>query len=59
MEQLKPCPFCGRTAKMVKDRVGIYKIFCTGFDCDAQMGWSINAGLLAKAWNRRANDAEQ
>lgn len=56
MADLKPCPFCGSTAKMVKDKVGIYKIFCTRLDCNAQMGWSINAGLLADEWNRRAND---
>lgn len=57
MEQLKPCPFCGKDAKMIKDEAGIYKIFCTGFNCDAQMGWSINKQSLANEWNRRVNDA--
>ena len=54
--ELKPCPFCGSAAKIVKEGTSSYKIFCTSIYCDAQMGWCIDADLLANEWNRRAND---
>lgn len=53
---LMKCPFCGSAAKMVKDGTSSYKIFCISIYCDAQMGWCMDADLLAKEWNRRAND---
>ena len=56
MEKLRECPFCGSAAKMVKDGTSSYKIFCTSIYCDAQMGWCIDADLLANEWNRRVND---
>ena len=53
---LMKCPFCGSAAKMVRDGTGSYKIFCVSIYCDAQMGWCMDADLIADEWNRRAND---
>ena len=58
MEELKPCPFCGSKAKLVQDGETSFKIFCTGANCDAAMGWCISRKSLVNDWNRRA-DVEQ
>ena len=58
---LKPCPFCGRAAKMVtqdcetplgEPKLG-YFVVCTGLQCRAIIGswWTPEAAMIA--WNRR------
>ena len=59
MEKLRECPFCGSAAKMVRDGTSSYKKFCTSIYCDAQMGWCMDADLLAKEWNMRIYDEPQ
>lgn len=55
MIELKPCPFCGCSAKLVKDE-GAYKVFCLGAHCDAQYGWCGTAEQAVKGWNRRVGE---
>ena len=50
--ELKPCPFCGHSAKLVEDE-GAYKVFCLGAHCDAQYGWCGTAKQAVNGWNRR------
>ena len=50
--KLKPCPFCGREAKMWQDmyRTELKKVECSG--CGAGTSWAVfNENLLAEKWN--------
>lgn len=64
MNDLKPCPFCGRRAKMEKKRFFgyyTYVIGCSSIKCHISPespGYEGRAEAIA-AWNRRANEAEQ
>ena len=48
-EELKPCPFCGGTARLCKSK--IYYIFCE--TCCAETMGSVYKELAIKAWERR------
>lgn len=50
--ELKPCPFCGGKARLVKDVVA-YKVFCIRLNCDAQYGWCATKEAAIQGWNRR------
>ena len=50
--ELKPCPHCGYSAKLIKDE-GAYKVFCLNPACDAQYGWCGTAEQAVNGWNHR------
>ena len=64
--ELKPCPFCGGTAKLYREQgIGGYfgsVIRCE--DCGAKAAWKQISYTTAcdheaaEAWNRRANDEQ-
>ena len=59
MEKLKPCPFCGRTAKLnVIENYGPndYFVSCTSFYCVEQRHCYRSKRSAIEAWNRRANN---
>lgn len=56
IEKLKPCPFCGSGAKLVKTQLDEYKIFCLNDRCDASYGWCVNQKRAVEGWNRRAGE---
>lgn len=66
--ELKPCPFCGRTVEIQggpenwkptlydPDSGGDpYMINC---ECGCSFGWFYEADEIVNAWNRRATDGE-
>jgi len=56
-QELKPCPFCGGKAKIIKDPI---KIGCTNNNCMICVHTIPNLQLedAIEAWNRRVNDTE-
>jgi hypothetical protein len=65
MDNLKPCPFCGKEVKIQggpeewqptfydPDSGGDpYQIIC---ECGCSVGWYYDVEDLLKSWNRRAN----
>ena len=72
-DKLKPCPFCGREAILVKNehprlhrpsRNGQYHVAC--YECDLMMGYDEDYGgqfdtkeEAIEAWNRRYTVADQ
>ena len=50
--ELKPCPFCGGKARLVKDGEA-YKVYCISHACDAQYGWCATKEKAIQGWNRR------
>ena len=52
-QELKPCPFCGGKAKIIKDPI---KIGCTNNNCMICVQTIPNLQLedAIEAWNRRA-----
>jgi Lar family restriction alleviation protein len=61
---LKPCPFCGRKAKLAGsytiDGVTAWAVYCgntpSDFTCGAQITSIESEGKAVEAWNRREND---
>lgn len=51
-DELKPCPFCGGKAVLIRDR-DAFKIYCTNRSCDAQYGWCADEEYTIDGWNRR------
>ena len=61
MAVLKPCPFCGGTAKMkvVEGSViNVYKVYCDNISCQTltQTKYQPTEEMAAKVWNERVND---
>lgn len=58
MEELKHCPFCGKTDSVVvhTDAPGLYVVVCTGSKggCGARTGISQNRETAVFWWNHRA-----
>lgn len=58
MEQLKPCPFCGGNAKIMRAECIYFHIYwarCT--ECNAEINApETDVKQAIDAWNRRAND---
>lgn len=50
---LKPCPFCGATANLIKVN-GKYQVVCNGYACLAKQGGWDKAEYAIMAWNKRA-----
>lgn len=54
MENLKPCPFCGRKVEMIRGPLfGLAMIYCN--KCGCRVSFEENEGTddAAKMWNRR------
>lgn len=63
-QELKPCPFCGKKPKIVKNKAfteinnsNFYKIGCISNSCliNPISGWSTDKSKLIKSWNKRAD----
>lgn len=58
--ELKPCPFCGNNAKIVKSRniaaktKEVYYVQCVG--CEVRTPIKVEINTTVEAWNRRCND---
>ena len=51
---LKPCPFCGKRAKMRRDNYEVrYRATCEDYDCFAGGIWYYKELDAIDAWNRR------
>lgn len=66
-EELKPCPFCGGEAKLLKDELGNtadmygaewWYVACSNLDCGiyAKTADRPTPQEAAKLWNRRAGE---
>ena len=54
MEELKPCPFCGRKPEIRHNADGFSYVLCANDGCYARTDGCLNDNEAAKAWNRRA-----
>ena len=55
IDGLKPCPFCGGEAEMVRNSAGSYFVRCTNKQCAAKTRlYHENDNGARLAWNRRA-----
>ena len=62
MDELKPCPFCGGKAKLIKRKLktgfyargGTYYVHCTR--CLVRTETNKNVNLVIYEWNKRIND---
>lgn len=55
--ELKPCPFCGGEAKIMKvPATGNCVAYCTKCAADVGRAWYWKENDAAKAWNRRVTD---
>lgn len=53
MTNLKPCPFCGGTARIDRTEGG-YTVWCTNLDCPVSPHANYtSAKLAAECWNTR------
>lgn len=54
-EELRPCPFCGGEAEIVRNSSGSYFARCTNRQCAAKTRlYHENENGARQAWNRRA-----
>jgi len=55
MDELKPCPFCGRKAVVMQER---FDIAVTCIECGARSGNydSEDEGAAIDAWNKRSGE---
>ena len=54
-ETLRPCPFCGAKAEIVRNGSGSYFVRCTNRQCAAKTRlYHENENGARMAWNRRA-----
>ena len=54
--KLKPCPFCGGTASVVKNSNTWYRVVCDDCPCEVGRYWFGKRNDAIEAWNRRAED---
>lgn len=52
MNELKPCPFCGRKPELRRDNDGFSYIVCANDNC------YVNDNAAIMAWNRRVDEQE-
>lgn len=59
--KLKPCPFCGSTARAWTDAYGCYSIECDNEECGCTYGdnMALNFKEVVKAWNKRVEDEDK
>lgn len=55
MDELKPCPFCGKTPKIKSAILGGYYVMCFNKYCETMVTTASmpTRELAIKAWNRR------
>ena len=53
MNELKPCPFCGRKPELRRDDDGFSYIVCANDNCYVRTDGHLNDNAAIKAWNRR------
>ena len=58
MIELKPCPFCGGSAFILKSGSGDLLPWVTCIKCGAETGYYETVEKAIEAWNRRANDGK-
>lgn len=62
MSELKPCPFCGGEAEVIKAHQIFerpYVVICKNTKCRASLGeFSSTREEAIEAWNRRADDGK-
>lgn len=58
MRDLKPCPFCGSSAKVYVWTPGV-SIGCSNDACDIETGWEPSEGDAVAKWNARAETRAQ
>lgn len=51
-DELKPCPFCGAPADLIKGTFGYY-VQCAGELCNAKLGDWVEVKYAIQAWNTR------
>ena len=57
--ELKPCPFCGGEAQLVRDRIGLWRVGCKKCNCmttyqfDFGEGEEVSQKKAANVWNTR------
>jgi len=56
MDELKPCPFCGKTPELLEDWDGKPYVACIEDDCNicVSTGNQSDASAAIAAWNERA-----
>ena len=58
MNELKPCPFCGRKPELRHDDDGFSYIVCANDNCYVRTDGHLNDNAAIKAWNRRVGENE-
>ena len=53
MNELKPCPFCGRKPELRRDDDGFSYIVCANDNCYVRTDGHLNDNAAIKAWNTR------
>lgn len=56
MNELKPCPFCGRKPELRHDDDGFSYIVCANDNCYVRNDRYVNDNAAIKAWNRRVGE---
>ena len=60
MSELKPCPFCGGTPRIVENKLCLeHIIYCVECDSDSHTvigGWFDSENEAVEWWNRRADN---
>ena len=54
--ELKPCPFCGCSARINAWSFGRWTVTCRGSHCGIMTPMFIRKDEAVKAWNRRAGE---
>ena len=62
VDELKPCPFCGHTELVVKEKTDtplgeLYYVFC--YHCEATSGKYMTGSLAKYNWNKRMITTKQ
>lgn len=58
MNELKPCPFCGRKPELRRNDDGFSYIVCANDNCYVNNNCYVNDNAAIKAWNRRVGEQE-
>ena len=56
MNELKPCPFCGRKPELRHDDDGFSYIVCANDNCYVNNNCYVNDNAAINAWNRRVDE---
>ena len=59
MNELKPCPFCGRKPELRRDDDGFSYIVCANDNCYVRTDGHLNDNAAIKAWNRRVGEQNE